>query len=211
MFFGVRPARPEPIDYSSVSNLDQPRAPASNDSPCALATPLTRSTIIACTLSHRTALSKGSPPSPARPSLVAWALGLQRHTSRRRTQSGRWPRPTPISCSTPSPTRFNQVELAPKYDAARVRARPVGARAVTHLRRHLVWEARPSAATRLLYVSGDDRGERHYRLEPRPTLTPPARPGDTRHTIALEQLAPSVYRWDTNVDLAHRRDHAPRK
>jgi hypothetical protein len=54
---------------------------------------------------------------------------------------------------------------------------------------------------RLLYVSGTATSGR-YRLEPRPALTPPTRPGDTRHTIALESLTPSVYRWDTNVELA---------
>ena len=41
-----------------------------------------------------------------------------------------------------------------------------------------------------------------YKLESRPTLTPAVKPGDTRHSVMLEQLAPNVFRWDTRVDLA---------
>jgi hypothetical protein len=65
----------------------------------------------------------------------------------------------------------------------------------------LVWISLPSPDIRLLYVSGTVATGR-YRLEPRPLLTPAERPGDTRHTIVLERLAPSVFRWDTRVDHA---------
>jgi hypothetical protein len=98
-------------------------------------------------------------------------------------------------------TRFNQVELAPKYDAARVRLAQSALAPSRIFDDTVVWEARPSAALRLLYVSGTMAANGRYRLDPRPTLTPPAHPGDTRHTIALELLSPSVYRWDTNVEL----------
>jgi hypothetical protein len=98
-------------------------------------------------------------------------------------------------------TRFNQVDLAPKYDVARVRIAQSALVPSRIFDDTLIWEARPSAALRLLYVSGTATSG-HYRLEPRPALTPPTRPGDTRHTIALESLAPSIYRWDTNVELA---------
>jgi hypothetical protein len=98
-------------------------------------------------------------------------------------------------------TRFNQVELAPKYDTARVRLAESALVPSRVFDDSSVWVALPSPSIRLLYISGGLAGG-HYRLEPRPLLGPAARPGDTRHTIALEQLAPSVYRWDTRVDLA---------
>jgi hypothetical protein len=98
-------------------------------------------------------------------------------------------------------TRFNQVELAPRYDAARVRLAQSALVPSRIFDDTVVWAVRPSAGLRLLYVSGTTANG-HYFLEPRASLTPAVRPGDTRHTIALEQLAPSVYRWDTNVELA---------
>jgi hypothetical protein len=98
-------------------------------------------------------------------------------------------------------TRFNQVELAPKYDAARVRLAQSALVPSRIFDDTVVWEARPSPALRLLYVSGTMAPNGRYHLDPRPALTPPARPGDTRHTIALELLSPSVYRWDTSVEL----------
>jgi hypothetical protein len=53
----------------------------------------------------------------------------------------------------------------------------------------------------LLAVSGEATVGR-YHLERARALTPATRLGDTRHTIALERLAPNTYRWETNVDLA---------
>lgn len=97
--------------------------------------------------------------------------------------------------------RFTQVELAPKYDTARVRLAASALVPSRVFNDSSVWVALPSPSIRLLYVSGSTVGG-HYRLEPRPLLTAAARPGDTRHTVVLEQLAPSVYRWDTRVDLA---------
>jgi len=98
-------------------------------------------------------------------------------------------------------TRFNQVDLAPKYDAARTRLAQSALVPSRIFDDTVVWQVRPSPGLRLLYVSGTTTNGRYW-LEPRPALTPPVRTGDTRHTIALELLAPSVYRWDTNVELA---------
>jgi hypothetical protein len=98
-------------------------------------------------------------------------------------------------------TRFFQVDLAPKYDLARVRLAQSALVPSRIFDDSVVWEARPSPALRLLYVSGTTTNGRYW-LEPRPALTPAVRTGDSRHTIALERLAPSVYRWDTNVELA---------
>jgi hypothetical protein len=98
--------------------------------------------------------------------------------------------------------RFSQVELAPRYDVARVR---LAESALVPSRVYddtLVWGARVSPSVRVLYIGGELGEDGRYRLEPRSVLAPAARPGDTRHTIALERLAPSVYRWDTNVDFA---------
>ena len=98
--------------------------------------------------------------------------------------------------------RFSQVEFTPRYDAARLR---LAASALVPSRVYddtLVWGARMSPGVRVLYLSGEAAEDGHYRLETRPVLTPAARPGDTRHTIALERLGPNVYRWDTSVDFA---------
>jgi hypothetical protein len=98
-------------------------------------------------------------------------------------------------------TRFTQVELAPKYDVARVRLAQSALVPSRIFDDTLIWVSRPSPGLRLLYVSGTTTNGRYW-LEPRSSLTPPTRTGDTRHTIALELMAPSVYRWDTNVELA---------
>jgi hypothetical protein len=98
-------------------------------------------------------------------------------------------------------TRFNQVDLAPRYAAARVRIAQSALVPSRIFDDTLIWEARPSAGLRLLYVSGTTTNGR-YHLEERPALSPPVHPGDTRHTIALESVSPSIYRWDTNVELA---------
>ena len=98
--------------------------------------------------------------------------------------------------------RFSQIELAPRYDRARVR---LAESALVPSRVYddtVVWGARMSPDVHVLYISGELGEDGRYRLEPRTVLAPAARPGDTRHTIALERLASNVYRWDTNVDFA---------
>jgi hypothetical protein len=54
---------------------------------------------------------------------------------------------------------------------------------------------------RALYIAGGF-ADGHYSLETRPLPVPAAHLGDTRHAIALRQVGPSMYRWDTNVDFA---------
>jgi hypothetical protein len=98
-------------------------------------------------------------------------------------------------------SRFNQVELGPKYQVARLRLAQSALVPSRVFNDSSVWEAQPSPALRLLYVNGSTVAG-HYWLDSRPVLAPSVRPGDTRHTIALEQLEPSVYRWDTNVELS---------
>jgi hypothetical protein len=97
--------------------------------------------------------------------------------------------------------RWNQVEVSPKYEVARVRLAQSALVPSRIFGDTAVWESRPSAALRILYVSGTTL-DGHYRLEARPSLTSTVRPGDTRHTILLEQLAPAVFRWDTKVDMS---------
>ncbi len=98
-------------------------------------------------------------------------------------------------------TRFNAVEIGPHYNIARVRLAESALVPSRIFNDTAIWVSRPSAGIRLLYVSGT-LVDGHYHLDSRPLLNSPARPGDTRHTIALEQLASSGYRWDTRVDFA---------
>ena len=102
-------------------------------------------------------------------------------------------------------TRFAPNELAPRYELARIRLAQSALTPSRVFNDTTVWEARPSPTTRALYVSGEPVDGSKYRLEGRTSLTPAARPGDTRHVMLLEQFDPNntnVYRWDTRVDLA---------
>ena len=110
--------------------------------------------------------------------------------------------PRRASCSNALAARFDQVEIGPRYEFSRVKLRAVRFGPVPDLRRHprlgIASDAdrsgsSPSAATA---TAG------HYRIERQRTLAAATRLGDTRHTIALERLAPDTYRWETNVDLA---------
>lgn len=98
-------------------------------------------------------------------------------------------------------TRFSPNDLSPRYETARVKLAQAALIPSRVFDDTTVWELRPQESSRLLYVSGTAEGSR-YRLETRPSLTPAARPGDTRHVMALEKLDKSSYRWDTRVDLA---------
>ena len=97
--------------------------------------------------------------------------------------------------------RFNAVELAPRYEAARLKLAQSALVPSRIFNDTSVWDARPSATTRFIYVNGTTAGT-HYRLESHPSLGAAPRVGDTRHDIALEQLASNIYRWRTNVDLS---------
>ena len=64
-----------------------------------------------------------------------------------------------------------------------------------------IWSATLPPATRLLAAYGTltDRG---YRFEISPDHVDLSKPGDTRHTIALQRLSDDEFRWDTSVDFA---------
>jgi len=98
--------------------------------------------------------------------------------------------------------RFNSVELAPKYANARIRLAESALIPSKIFEDTAVWEARPSAKERLLFVNGATAPNGHYRLESHPTVNAPQRPGDTRHVISLEQTGQSIYRWNTTVELS---------
>ena len=85
--------------------------------------------------------------------------------------------------------RFNAVAIAPHYDAARTKIAKSALVPSRIFDDTSVWGTGLTGATRRLYVTGTIEDGR-YRLDSRPALTPPARVGDTRHTIALTQTAP---------------------
>lgn len=101
-------------------------------------------------------------------------------------------------------TRFSPLDLSPKYDRARVKLAEAALIPSRIFNDTSVWDARPSATSRAIYVSGSGTDDGKYRLETRPAPAAPARLGDTRHIITLDQLTAineSVYRWDARVDL----------
>lgn len=97
--------------------------------------------------------------------------------------------------------RFTSVAIAPRYDAARTKLAKSALTPSRVFDDTSVWDSPLAGSARRLYVSGSLAADGHYRLDSRASLTPPTHVGDTRHTIALSQLAPSVYRWETQVDL----------
>ena len=97
--------------------------------------------------------------------------------------------------------RFTGVELAPEYEAARVKLAKSALVPSRIFGDDDIWGARPSPSVRVLYVAGNTVGGR-YRLEARPSLDEPLHPGDTRHTITLDRKAASVFEWNTTVDMA---------
>ncbi len=98
-------------------------------------------------------------------------------------------------------TSFNRVELAPKYEHARLRLAQAALVPSRVFNDTAVWSAAPNASTRLLLVQGafDEKADR-YRLEPQASAPVIARGGDSRHSMELRSLEPDVYRWDTNVE-----------
>ncbi|HEY4130672.1 MAG TPA: hypothetical protein VGM50_08640, partial [Gemmatimonadaceae bacterium] len=98
-------------------------------------------------------------------------------------------------------TRFAPNDFAPKYKIGRVKLAQSALVPSRIFDDTTVWEVRPSASERLLYVVGEPVDGR-YKLESRTTLPPATRAGESRHTVSLEQLAQNVYRWDTRVEMA---------
>jgi hypothetical protein len=97
--------------------------------------------------------------------------------------------------------RFNQPQFSPSYETARKKLAKSALVPSGVFDDNDTWSAKPSATVRMLFAAGNTV-DGHYLIDTRPSLNPPARPGDARHFVALERLAPSIYRWDTRVDLA---------
>jgi hypothetical protein len=97
--------------------------------------------------------------------------------------------------------RFTNVEMSPKYDAIRTKLAQAAFVPSRIFDDTSVWEARPSPNVRHAYVIGTAVDGR-YRMDTRAALVTPAKPGDSRHLVALEQLGGGTYRWDTKVDMA---------
>ncbi len=122
------------------------------------------------------------------------------------TDSLKWLGPNPAAAESNADqlfeafrARFNQVEFSPAFDVARKKLTQ-SALVPSGVFDDAIWDVRPSPALRMLYIAGNTV-DGHYRLDIRPLPTEPARPGDSRHVVSLERLAPSVFRWDTRVDL----------
>ena len=98
--------------------------------------------------------------------------------------------------------RFDDVEIGPRYDFSRVKLAQSALVPSRIFDDTLVWESHPTPSVRLLIISGEATAGGRYNVERQRTLAAATRLGDTRHTIALERLAPDTYRWETNVDLA---------
>jgi hypothetical protein len=98
--------------------------------------------------------------------------------------------------------RFGENDFAPKYKAARLKLAQSALVPSRIFDDTTVWDARPSPSVRYVYVAGTPTADGRYHLESRPSLTPLTHPGETRHSVMLEQLGSNAFRWDTHVDLA---------
>jgi hypothetical protein len=98
--------------------------------------------------------------------------------------------------------RFSPNELSPRYEAVRLRLAQGALIPSRVFDDTTLWDARPSATRREIFVQGGMVADGRYRLEQRPALSAPVRPGDTRHLIGLDRLGDNTYRWNTRVDLA---------
>lgn len=97
-------------------------------------------------------------------------------------------------------TRFDQPLFSPSYQSAR---RELAGSALTPSKvfnDSALWSETPTGNTRRIFLTGTFANGR-YRLDDRRSTVAPSRAADTRHEIALQQLGPSVYRWDTYVDM----------
>ena len=98
-------------------------------------------------------------------------------------------------------TRFTNVDISPKFEVARTRLAQSALIPSRIFNDPALWEVRPSASLRTMYIAGST-SEGRYQLDTRASNSEPARAGDTRHVIALEQIGESVFRWDTRVVTA---------
>jgi hypothetical protein len=97
-------------------------------------------------------------------------------------------------------TRFSTVERSPKYNAARLRLAQSALVPSRIFGDTSVWSVQPAPNQRTLLVQGGFRNA-HYQLDARPSLGAIARPGDSRHSILLERLGESAFRWETRVEF----------
>ena len=97
-------------------------------------------------------------------------------------------------------SRFSSVERSRKYDAARVRLAKSALVPSRVFNDTTVWSAQPSGSTRLLLIQGAYRNAR-YQLDAHPGLAAITRPADSRHSIQLERVDESSYRWETKVEF----------
>ena len=187
------------LDYSSTVIVHQPCKPRDTTSPSAARRSTNSFHII------RLHCSSHSTSTRLRSAIAAAALiaGISSCTDTLLA-----PGPTPALAEARADqlfealaARFNAVELAPRYEAARLKLAQSALVPSRIFNDTTVWDARPSPTTRFLYVNGTTVGS-HYRLESHAALLPSSRVGDTRHAIALEQIASNTYRWSTNVDLS---------
>jgi hypothetical protein len=96
--------------------------------------------------------------------------------------------------------RYTQVSRDPKYELARNRLNRNALVPSRVFDDTAVWTTIPSPVLRALLVQGTPDAGR-YEFASRPTVTRPARLGESRHIITLARLSPDEYVWDTNVDF----------
>jgi hypothetical protein len=99
-------------------------------------------------------------------------------------------------------TRFGPNVYEPKFAAARIK---LGQSALVPSRIFddtSVWTLRPTPNTRFLFAAGGPGADGRYHVESRASLPGATRPGESRHSIALEKVASNQFRWDTRVDLS---------
>ena len=134
--------------------------------------------------------------------LIAEPPACTRHAPPARHLSRQSPKPTPTSCSKRSPPDSAPVDLAPKYDVARVKLAQSALVPSRVFNDTTVWDARPYAVVATAATSRAARRARATASKRAPSLTPASRAGDTRHSIALEQLAGSASIAGTRTSIS---------
>ncbi len=97
--------------------------------------------------------------------------------------------------------RFVNVQRTPKFSAARAKLSKRALSPGSLVNDTAVWTGAPTSAARILEIEGRPAGG-GYQFAPRTGAAVPRRPGESRHTIRLERLTDSDYRWSTLVEHA---------
>ena len=97
--------------------------------------------------------------------------------------------------------RYSQVARDAKYEFARNQLNRNALVPSRVFDDTAVWTSEPSPVLHALFVQGTPESGR-YLFASRPTLTRPARLGESRHLITLARLSPNEFVWDTSVDFA---------